>query len=217
LAYEKQVINNYEYTIDIYFMQAAIENIKNDIIKNKFLYQAMWYTLLDENITDKNLDIAKRLYFDHSSDEKNVAEIIKLINASEKLKKGNKLPMFNFYNYHGKKTNIAEVIKNKKTILYTWPKDLLQIENFAKRINYLEKKYPGYFFIGINSKNSEYNWKNHIKSKKLNFKNQFMLIDKIDWLDINFSRAILVDQNGIVQNNMTHLSSKRFEKQLKNF
>jgi hypothetical protein len=44
-----------------------------------------------------------------------------------------------------------------------------------------------------------------------------MLIDKIDWLDINFSRAILVDQNGIVQNNMTHLSSKRFEKQLKNF
>ena len=86
----------------------------------------------------------------------------------------------------------------------------------AKRVNYLEKKYPNYLFIGINSKNSEYQWKNQIKSKKINSNNQYMVDNGNDWLDLNFTRAILIDKNGIVQNNLTHLSSNYFEKQLKN-
>ena len=71
-------------------------------------------------------------------------------------------------------------------------------------------------FIGINSKNSEYQWKNHIKSKKINSNNQYRVDNGNDWLDLNFTRAILIDKNGIVQNNLTHLSSSHFEKQLKN-
>jgi hypothetical protein len=112
---------------------------------------------------------------------------------------------------------LSEIIKGNNSIIYTWPTDVRQIENLAKRVNYLEKKHPSFLFIGINSKNSEYRWKKHIKSKKLNTTNQYQTDNNIDWLDVNFTRAILVDKNGLVQNNMTHLSSPRFEKHLQNF
>ena len=71
-------------------------------------------------------------------------------------------------------------------------------------------------FIGVNSKNSEYHWKKHIKTKKITPNNQYRIESGNDWLDLNFTRAILIDKNGIVQNNLTHLSSSHFEKQLKN-
>ncbi len=217
LAYEKQILDDFKGTMDVYFMKVALENLKIDALKNKFLHQGMWYTLLDQNISKEEKDKAQRLFFDHCSDEKSVAEIAQLIKAAEKLPKGDKLPAITIYSYDNVTLNLSSVIKNKNVVIYTWPADLRQIKNLAKRVNYLEKKYPNYLFIGINSKNSEFRWKNHIKSKKLNTNNQYRIDSGIDWLDVNFARAILVDKNGIVQNNMTHLSNPRFEKHLNNF
>jgi hypothetical protein len=217
LAYEKQVLNNYKGTMDVNFMKATLENLKIDVVKNKFLHQGIWYTLLDERISKSEKDIAQRLFFDHCSDEKSVAEIAQLIKAAEKLPKGQKLPQVSIYNFNGTSLSLNSIIKDKNIIIYTWPIDLRQIENLAKRVNYLEKKYPNYLFIGLNSKNSEYRWKKHLKSKKLNANNQYRVDCGIDWLDVNFARAILIDKKGIVQNNMTHLSSPRFEKHLKSF
>jgi len=217
LAFEKQVLEDYKGTIDVYFMKAALENLKIGAVKNRFLHQGMWYTLLDENISKEEKSNAQRLFFDHCSDEKSVAEIAHLIKAAEKLPKGHKLPEVTIYNTNNDHLDLSAIIKDKNSVLYIWPTDIRQIENLAKRVNYLEKKYPDYLFIGINSKNSEYRWKNHIKSKKLNSTNQYRVDSGTDWLDVNFSSAILVDKNGIVQNNMTHLASRGFEKQLKGF
>ncbi|MCF6348127.1 MAG: hypothetical protein L3J20_07500 [Flavobacteriaceae bacterium] len=217
LAYEKQVLDDYKGTMDVNFMKATLENLKIDIVKNNFLHQGIWYTLLDERVSKSEKDKAQRLFFDHCSDEKSVAEIALLIKAAEKLPKGQKLPKVSIYNFNDINLSLNSIIKDKNTVLYTWPTDLRQIENLAKRVNYLEKRYSSYLFIGLNSKNSEYRWKKHIKSKKLNADNQYRVDCGIDWLDVNFTRAILVDKNGIVQNNMTHLSSPRFEKHLKSF
>ncbi|MDH5413590.1 MAG: hypothetical protein OEW87_05580, partial [Flavobacteriaceae bacterium] len=68
----------------------------------------------------------------------------------------------------------------------------------------------------INSKNNEYNWKKYISSKKMNPDNQYCVDKGNDWLDVNFARAIIVNKNGVVMNNMTHLSSRHFEHQIKN-
>jgi len=217
LAFEKQIIDGYKSAIDVNFMQATLENVKLEEVKNKFLHQGIWYTLLDDNISVEEKNRAQRLFFDHCSDTKQVNEIAQLIRASEKLPKGFKLPDVNLYCLNNAPLQLGEIIKNKNTIIYTWPTDLNQIDNLAKRVNYLEKKYPNYLFIGINSKNSEYKWKNHIKSKKINPDHQYRVNAGNDWLDLNFTRAILIDKNGIVQNNLTHLSSGNFEKQLKNF
>ena len=217
LAYEKLIIDDYKSSYRVNFMQVAIENAKVDEIKNKFLHEGMWYTLLDEKISKAEKDKAQRLFFDHCSDEKSVSEIADLIKTAEKLPKGSKLPSATIYSFTNDSLLLSSIISGNNTIIYTWPTSPLQKEHMAKRVNYLEKRYPDYLFIGLNSKNSQYLWKKHIKSKKLNVDNQYRIDTGIGWLDVNFTRAILIDKHGIVQNNMTHLSSPRFEKHLQNF
>ena len=216
LAYEKQIIDDHKSTMELNFMKAAVENIKLDEVKNKFLHEGMWLTLLDENSTQEEKEMAQRLFFDHCTDEKSVAEISHLIRAAEMAPAGQKLPEISVYDFNKKDAMLGSIIKNNNTILYTWPNDLRQIENLAKRVNYLEQKYPEFLFIGINSKNNEYNWKKYISSKKMNPNNQYCVDKGNEWLDINFARAIIVNKNGIVMNNMTHLSSRNFELQIKN-
>jgi len=216
LAYEKLIIDDFKGSYRVNFMKAALENLTIDAVKDKFLHQGIWYTLLDDKISKSQKDSAQRLFFDHCSDEKSVAEIAQLIKATEKLPKESNLPEVTIYNFDDTGLNLNTVIEDKDVVIYTWPTDVRQTENMAKRVNYLEKRYPDFLFIGLNSKNSEYRWKKHIKSKKLNANNQYRVDCGNDWLDVNFARAILVDKKGIVQNNMTHLSSPHFEKQLKN-
>ncbi len=216
LAYEKQILANNKGNIDVYFMQIALENIKTAAVKNDFLRQGMWYVLLNEYVSNEEKAKAKRLFFDHCSNEKSVAEIANLIKASERLPKGQKLPNVEVFDTQNVHFNLNTIVKGKNIVLYTWPTDLRQIDNLAKRVNYLEKKYPKYRFIGLNLKNSEYQWKKQIKLKKLNPKNQYRIDNRVAWLNVNFSRAILINKKGIVQNNMTHLLNRHFEKQLKN-
>lgn len=214
LAYEKQIADSFKSDMNVNIMQAALENINNEAIKNKFLHRGIWMALLDEKTSVKEKDRAKRLFFDHCTDKESVAEIEHLINVSSKLVKNHKFPKISPYNYKGERVDLKNIIKNKNTVVYTWPTKVSEMDYFAKRVNYLERKYPNYLFIGMNSVCSEYQWKKKIISNKLNEDHQFRVDKGIDWLDINFSRAIIIDQNGIVQNNMTHLANRHFEKQL---
>ena len=215
LAYEKQILDSFKSNMTVNIMQAALENIKSESIKNRFLRKGVWITLLDNNTSTKEKDRAKRLFFDHCTDKKRVEEIEHLINVSSKLVKNHKFPEITPYNFNGEHVNLKAIIKGKSAVIYTWPTKVSEMDYFAKRVKYLEKKYPNYLFIGINSVCSEYQWKKKIKSNNLNQKHQYRVDKGIDWLDINFSRAIIVDKNGIVQNNMTHLANRYFETQLK--
>ncbi len=215
LAHERQVIDSSRSNLEVNLMQVALEKIENETIKNRFLQRGIWMTLMDEKIPSKEKERAKRLFFDHCTDKKSVSEVANLINASDKLAKGYQLPKLTSYNYNNIVINLNDIIKNKNTVIYTWPTKLSEIENFTKRINYLEKKYADYLFIGVNSACSESEWKKQIKLKQLNKSHQYRVDKGVEWLDINFSRAILIDKDGVVQNNMTHLANPRFEKQLK--
>ncbi|RPD99914.1 hypothetical protein EGM88_01215 [Aureibaculum marinum] len=214
LAYEKQVLDSFSSDVDVNMMQVALENIENESIKNEFLYMGIWYTLLNDNTSDSEKERATRLFFDHSTDKKSVAEISNLINVSKELPKGHLFPKISPINYLGKTVNLNKIIKNKNTVICTWPTNSSQMDYFARRVNYLEKKYPDYSFIGLTSAYSEAEWKNLIKRKKLNHHNQYYINKGISWLDINFPRAILIDKNGYIQNNMTHLANSQFEKKL---
>ena len=197
-------------------MKAAYENIKSKTIKDKFLYHGALLTLMDESASTEEKEDTKKLFFDNETNESFKNEISNLLKASEKLPIGSKLPNIELYAVDSKKVNIADVLHNKKTIIYTWPTGLYQIDNCVKRVSYLEKNYPEYFFVGINSKNSDNKWKQQILSKITNQNTQFNTNStEVDWLNVSFSRAIIIDQNGIVQNNLTHLNNPNFEKQLK--
>lgn len=215
LAYEKQVLDSFKSDIDVNMMQAALEHIKKEAVKNKLLHIGIWYTLLNEKTSPKEKERAIRLFFDHSTDEKSVNEISNLIDVSKKLAKGNTFPKISPHNFENNSVDLNEIIKNKKTVICTWPDDSSEMDNFANRLNYLEKRYPNFLFVGLTSAYQENEWKNQIKIKKLNKDNQYRIDKGIDWLDINFPRAILIDKEGRVQNNMTHLAKRGFEKQLK--
>jgi len=215
LAYEKQVLDTFKTDLEVNMMQAALENIKKDAVKNKLLHIGIWYTLLNESTSSEEKERATRLFFDHSTDEKSVTQIANLIEVSKKLTKGNAFPKISPYDFDNNTVNLNKIIKNKKTIICTWPDDSSEMDYFAKRINYLEKKYPDFLFIGLTSAYKKNEWKNQIEIKKLNKNNQYRIEKGIDWLDVDFPRAILIDKEGKIQNNMTHLANYSFEKQLK--
>jgi hypothetical protein len=217
LSYEGQIIDKNNH-IKVNFIESTIDHIQIDRLKNKFLYEGMWDVFLDEKISIAEKERASKLFLDNCNDE-SLTQIVKgLIKASKSPKKGSNLPNIELYSIADEKIRVVDIIKDHNTVIYFWPRHLRQIENLAKRVNYLEKQYPNIQFIGINSKNIDYNWKSYIKSNKFNASNQFRLdrqSTQNDWLFIDYSRTILVDKNGIIENGFTHLSNRKFEKQLK--
>ena len=199
------------------FIETTANHVKIDQIKNRLLREGMWRVLLDEDITESEKNRAQEIFFEHCTDTILTSNIKKLIRASKFPEKGSQLPGIDLIGIEGNKLNIRELTKDQNTVIYFWPKQLRQIENLAKRVNYLEKQNPTIQFIGINSNNIDYNWKSYIKSNKFNASKQFQLDKQTaqnDWLFIDYSRTILVDKNGNIINGFTHLTNNNF---LQNF
>lgn len=216
ISFEKAIINEGSH-IKVNFIESTANHLHLDKLKNRFLSEGMWNILLDDKIPLNEKNRAQRLFFAHCKDEKAKENIGNLIKASDKLKKGTVLPIIQVFDKNSKIIALNDNIKDSNTVIYFWPKGLRQIENLAKRISYLESKHPNIRFIGIDAKHIDYNWKSYVKSNKFNANNQYRLDTKSDdnnWLLIDYSRTILVDKNGIVQNGFTHLSNRRFEQQL---
>jgi len=197
------------------YMQNGLKELQIESVKNDILREGIWGVLMNHDITVNERDKAQRLFFDHCTDSVFVKQISNLIRTSEKIKKGNLIPNISLVDIDEKPKQLYDLISGQNTALYTWPTNDLAIENFAKRLNYLEKHYPDFLFIGINTKNHPLDWLKHIKQKNINKDHQFMLEKSTDWLSIDFPIAILIDKNNIVQNNMTLLAYTRFEKQLR--
>ena len=81
-----------------------------------------------------------------------------------------------------------------------------------KRVTSLEKKHPSIQFVGINMHPSN----NDTRVNEF-LKNQFILSKESKGKELIKSmepRTLLIDNNGIVSNSFTYLSSQYFEKQL---
>ncbi|MCK0130896.1 hypothetical protein MWU59_05205 [Flavobacteriaceae bacterium F08102] len=197
------------------YMENALKELKIESVKNDILREGIWGVLMNHDLTNNERDKAQRLFFDHCTDSVFVQQISNLIRTSNKLKKGSLIPNLSLTATDGSTTQLYDLIKGHHTALYTWPDNDIAIENFAKRLNYLEKHYPNFLFIGVNTKNKKQDWLKHIKQKGINADHQFMLSQPSDWLLIDFPIAILIDKDNIIQNNMTLLAYTRFEKQLR--
>ena len=217
IAYEKEIINTGTH-IKVNFIEATSNHLYLEKLKNRFLNEGMWNVLLDDKIPQSEKKRAEKIFFASCKDETIKNNISNLIKASDASKKGDLLPILQVYDKNDKKITLSDQTKGSNTVIYFWPKGLQQIENLAKRVNYLENQHPDIKFVGIDAKNIDYNWKSYVKVHKFNANNQYRL-DKNsadnDWIHIDYSRTILVDKNGIVQNSFTHLLNPRFEQQLR--
>lgn len=217
IAYEKEIINKGTH-IKANFIEATSNHLHLEKLKNRFLNEGMWNVLLDDKILQSEKKRAEKLFFENCTNQtikKNIGELIKAANAS---KKGNSLPTLQVYDKNDNNVTINNQTKDYNTVIYFWPKGLQQIENLSKRVNYLENQHPEIKFVGIDAKNIDYNWKSYVKVNKFNANNQYRLdknSEENNWLHIDYSRTILVDKNGIVQNSFTHLSNRNFEQQLR--
>lgn len=198
----------------IYYMHNVIKYIKNEDIKDRMLVGVMWDILMDEGLSKVERQQAQRYFYDHCSDSLSVTKVTHLIDASSSVKKGYMLPNISLISFKDSTVSLADMVKDKNTVLYTWPKKPHQIDYLARRVKYLQRKYPDITFVGINSKVPTSRWKHEIVSKNLPTDMQFKTKDDINWLAIDFSRAILVDSNGKVQNNLTHLTYGQIEQQI---
>ncbi len=217
IGYEKTIINEGSHS-KANFIEATVNHLHLDDLQSRFLYEGMWNIMLDDYITASETKRAQDLFFNNCKDEELKENIGKLVKASESPKKGVQFPIIKVFSYSDEHISINDHTENHNSVIYFWPKGPRQIRNLAKRIKYLEKKHPTLKFIGIDANHVDYNWKSYIKANKFNPNTQFRLDAKSndnDWLFIDYSRTILVDKNGIVQNGFTHLRNPKFTHQLK--
>lgn len=216
LSYEKQVLSDHKEPMAVNFLQAVADYVSDESLKNQLLDEGIWNVTLSDYLSKDQAEKAHKIFFDNCTNEKLAKNITLMVKAKKTLPKNATLPELAVLNSYDNKVLINDVIKGATSVIYFWPKGYRQMDNMAKRVRYLENRYPNIQFIGVNAAQTHKEWKQYIKSYKLKDKNQFQ-IDRAtenDWLHINHSRAIVVNKEGTVTNNFTHLSSRNIEYQL---
>ncbi|NNC70037.1 MAG: hypothetical protein HKN90_04350 [Flavobacteriaceae bacterium] len=206
-------MSEHKKPMSVNFLQAVADNVSNESLKNQLLDEGIWNVTLNDYLTKEQAEEAHKIFFDNCTNEELTKNISLVIKAKETLPKNTTLPELVVLNSYGNKVAINDVVKGAISVIYFWPNDYRQMDNMAKRLKYLENRYPHVQFIGINATQTPKEWNYYIKSYKLKQKHQFRLDRSLenDWLYVNHSRAIVVNDKGSVTNNFTHLSSRNIE------
>ncbi|OSY89397.1 hypothetical protein WH52_01810 [Tenacibaculum holothuriorum] len=186
--------------------------IKDEKVKNRLLFNSTIKHFFTETCHRSNKKVLYT-FFKLSSDIDNKKEIQRLINDTKHVTKGDKLPSFNLVDATGEMIEASNLVKGKKTVLYFRNHKSTSDEWVASRIKYLQKKNPNINFLIVNSCKKSKN----CFTKNIDIKGQLRLADDSkakEFLTSKFSRLILVDENGIVKNGYSSLSSDKLNQQL---
>lgn len=217
LSYKDFIDSDKSKPVAINYIHQIDKNIVNNRIKNNLLDEAMWNVCLSNKLNENHLLEAEKLFINNCSDPKLKKEFTEIISAKRALPKNANFPELIVYNKAFNKVRLNDVIKGQPAVVYFWPRKSKQVENLAKRVKYLQKQHPKIIFVGVNSKFPMKNWNDFLAKRKFNAKNQFLLDNELknDWLHFDFSRAIIINKQGIVKNGLTHLNTRYFESELK--
>lgn len=187
------------------------EKIESDKAKSKLLrHSTIWHFYRKSSCTidTKTFDT----FFSLSTNEEDKKEVQLLLNDAKSARKNDKLPHFTLVSSEGKLEQSLNLTRNKNAVLYFRNTEYSSDEWVVSRINYLIKKYPkiNFYVININEDN-----KNYIE--KLATKNQYYLnkdSEAHSFLTSKFSRMILVNKNGTIENGFGGLSSQIVDTQI---
>ncbi len=193
-------------------LREIIKTITIDKFKNHLLYQSMYN---DFREAEKSCAINKKaltIFNNHCTNQKYISQINKLADDCEKIKYKSPIKDFEIATFTGSKTRLNRIIKNQKSVIYFWSPEIMSQDMLVKRVKRLNEKFPSLLFVGINMKPE-------LKSTKVynSLKNQYKLTENSQAKDFIKSlepRTILVNQNGVISNSFTYLSSPHLEKQL---
>jgi len=198
--------------LSIVLLNKINQFVKDKQLKNKMLQQTYINSLIDSYCSDNKKNKAKDVFFKHCNDSHKKEEISAILKVIQSLKKHNELPEFYLKTMQDNVINSKKLI-GKKTVLYFWPKELNRIQNMAKRVHYLTKKYKDIRFVGVDGQLDNYNWKAYVKSNRFNVFNQFQLVEQNmnTFYTNDFPRAIIINEKGIIDYNFTFISDSNFE------
>lgn len=192
-------------------LQNINKRVHNKKLKNKLLRQTTignFYKNSTCSVNPKTFDS----FFSLSTNKKDKEAIKLLLEDTQLAKKGDKLTDFTLIHANGLTKTSNELSKGKTTLFYFRNPKNASDDWVASRINYLIRKNPNVEFFVVNILEDN---KNYIKN--LNIKHQFYLPKNSEahqFLTSKFSRMIIVNKNGIIENGFGGLSSNKIDKQL---
>lgn len=201
------ILNNIESTV-------PMEDLRNTMLKrvvvNEFL-KAETFCHLQE--------AALNTFLDHCSNETYKSDVKDLVHDSQAVEVDRPLKDFSLHSYDAEPNTIRNITKGEDAVIYFWSTEFMASQMLVKRIQYLEDNFPKISFIGVHMNTSNDDLKNDPYLKKLDRSKQFVLPEDsyaLTFLQSNYPRAIVVNDDGIVESGFTNINSSTLYKMLKN-
>ncbi len=208
---EKENGINTNYTENV--LNATIDNITIENLKNILLRQAIYNDFRQAKSSCTFNKTTLEIFNENCTNESYKNQIKNLTEDYERLKQNDPIDNFEVTTLTNYKTDIKTIIKDRKTVIYFWSPEMINSEMLVKRVKSLKQNHPSILFVGINMEPSE----NGSRANQF-LDNQYLLTEDShanSFLTSKEPRTILVDDNGVISNSFTYLSSQHIEKQLK--
>ena len=206
----QQRTKNSNFTADV--LNIINKNIKLEGFRNMLLRQVIYQDFRESTSACAINKLALQIFNESCTDEKALKQINALAADCEKIIHDTSIDNFEIIDESKSISKINTHIKNRKAVIYFWSPIIISPEMLIKRVSYLEKKYPDLLFIGINMEPSKLS---DIVNSQIG--NQYYLTEHSsahNYVKSLEPRTVLLDQNGIVSNSFTYLSSPNIERQL---
>lgn len=206
--YEKGI--NTDYTENK--LNAILANITDEEMKNYLLQRTIYNNFRSSKTSCDFNKTALAIFNENCTDKKLITRMNKLAEDCESIKSEKPIINFEIANLDSSKINIKSVIDKRKSVIYFWSPAMINADMLVKRVNKLKQQYPSLLFVGINMYPSE---NGSITNDMLS--NQYNITRESDaksFLRSNEPRTILVDENGIILNAFTYITSPHLESQL---
>ena len=201
LAYNKQKNNPAKDNFSLNYMKSVNDILVNKDLKNKYLAMGFWGSFKD-HITEKQQEESQKYFFENCTDKTYKSEAKQAVNQCKQLKNGDNFPELIVFDSNSNKINIHEIINEKGTVVYFWPKHPSGTEKILKKLSIYKENYPEILFVGIERNKTNNEWKEFLVSNKLSDHSQFRIDNNCkmySWFDGDMSRAIVVDNKNIVK------------------
>jgi len=218
IGYETKENDSTKNNITINVLNALVENIQSEEIKNTLLKRIVVNDFLKSGTTCSINNEILDIFLKNCTNEDYLNQVNNLVNDSKFVKNEEKLPNFDLVNYNDKSTDILNVIDNQKAVIYFWSTEYMSADYLVSRIRFLERKFPNIDFIGVQMQPGYINISTDPTYKSLAINNQFKLTSNSfanQFLTSHYPRIIIVNDNNLVMNGFTYLDSKSLTKELK--
>lgn len=197
------------------FNTALLQNIDKKItnkkLKNKLLRQSIVRYFYQNSSCAVNPETFKT-FFSLSTNKNDKNDVNLLMSDAQKAQKNSILPSFTMVSANGELVKCPSFLKNNNAVLYFRNSTFSSDDWVASRFNYFIKKYPNIQFCIINIEENNVNY-----IEKLPIKNQYYLPKESNahtFLTSKFSRMLLVNKKGIIENGFAGLSSEKINHQI---